>query len=188
MPNPIPAFDHNLVLPPHTGDPRQRGDLSPYPCTTVNLCERFATSPERIAILRGLLGFRERLRTEGLINGYQWLDGSFMEDVETSESRPPNDLDLLTIYWGYDNAFQTTLVANFPEFADRSLSKTNFLLDHFPIDAGYRPYVTVEQTRYWIQLFTHNRNAVWKGMLRIDINTPTEDADASNYLDQQKSK
>jgi hypothetical protein len=41
---PIPAFDHNLVLPPHTGDPRDRSDLSPYACTTLELVQRFATS------------------------------------------------------------------------------------------------------------------------------------------------
>lgn len=134
MTHPIPAFDHNLVLPPHRGDPRLRGDLSPYACTTVDLCERFANSPERGAILKGLLAFRKRLRGEGLKAGYQWLDGSFLEDIETSESRPPNDLDLLTVYW--------------------------------------------------IQLFTHNRNAVWKGMLRIELDTPNEDAKAAEFLNE----
>lgn len=179
----IPAFNHNLVLPPHAGDPRQRGDLSPYPCTTLDLIQRFSTSAERIVILRGFLAFRTRLTNAGLLNGYQWLDGSFLEDVEQSESRSPNDLDLLTIYWGYDTAFQSILVQKFPEFADRKLSKQNYCLDHFPVDAGYKPDVTVENTRYWIQLFTHNRNGVWKGMLRINLNTPDEDAAALAFLD-----
>lgn len=178
----IPAFDHNLVLPPHAGDPRLPGDLSPYPCTTVDLIRRFASTAERIVILRGFLAFRDRLTNEGLVNGYQWLDGSFLEDIERSESRPPNDLDLLTIYWGYDHAFQSGLVRQFPEFADRQLSKQNYHLDHFPVDAGYKPQVTVEQTRYWIQLFTHHRNGVWKGMLRINLNTPAEDAAALAHL------
>jgi hypothetical protein len=178
----IPAFDHNLVLPPHAGDPRLLRDLSPYPCTTLDLVKRFGTSAERVAIMRGLLDFRARMASEGLVNGFQWLDGSFLENVEVSESRPPNDLDLLTIYWGYDLTFQTNLVQRFPEFADHNRSKAQFRLDHFPIDADYRPDITVDQTRYWIQLFTHNRDGVWKGMLRINLNTHAEDVAALAHL------
>jgi hypothetical protein len=175
---PLPNFDNNLVLPPHLGDPRLPSDLSPYPCTTLDLCQRFSTSPERRAILGKFLDFRERLRTEGLVNGFQWLDGSFLEDIEARESRPPQDLDVVTVYWSYDAAFQTGLVARFPEFANSRLSKATFSLDHYPFDAAYTPEVTVEQSRYWISLFSHNRLGVWKGMLKIDLNTPTDDADA----------
>jgi hypothetical protein len=39
---PIPPFDLNLVLPPHLGDPTVLDELSPYPCTTVELCARSA--------------------------------------------------------------------------------------------------------------------------------------------------
>ena len=96
MPNPIPTFDHNLVLPPHLGDPTQPAHLSPCPCTILDLCERLGTTPERRVILKRFLDFRERLRTEGLTNGFQWLDGSFLEDIAVRESRPPRDLDVVT--------------------------------------------------------------------------------------------
>ncbi len=39
-------------------------------------------------------------------------------------------------------------------------------------------------TRYWISLFSHNRLGVWKGMLRIALNTPSEDAAARLELSQ----
>ena len=182
MPNPIPVFDHNLVLPPHLGDPVDRGQLSPYPCTTLHLCQRLGTTPERRAILGKFLDFRERLHGEGLTNGFQWLDGSFLEDVETLESRSPKDLDLVTVYWGYDRTFQTGLVARFREFASPVLSKAAYSLDHYNFDAGFNPTVTLEQTRYWILLFSHNRQGVWKGMLRIELNTPAEDAAARQEL------
>src|SRR5438552_1910212 len=135
MPNPIPVFDHNLVLPPHLGDPVTSSQLSPYPCTTLDLCQRLGTTPERCAILGKFLDFRDRPRSEGLTNGFQWLDGSFLEDVETRESRPPKDLDLVTVYWGYDLAFQTGLVARFREFASPVLSKAAYSLDHYNLDA-----------------------------------------------------
>jgi hypothetical protein len=180
--NPIPGFDHNLVLPPHLGDPVDHGQLSPYPCTTLDLCERLGTTPDRRAILGKFLDFRERLRGEGLTNGFQWLDGSFLEDIETKENRPPRDLDVVTVYWGYAPVFQTELVARFPEVANPTLCKANFSLDHYPFDAGFHPEFTVDQARYWILLFSHNRLGVWKGILRIELNTPSEDAEARKKI------
>lgn len=133
-------------------------------------------------ILGRFLDFRERLAAEGLDRGYQWLDGSFLEDVERGEGRAPRDLDAVTVYWGYDQAFQNRLAASFPEFARPSLAKANFQLDHYPFDVGYDPQFTLEQTRYFILLFSHNRMGVWKGMLRIEMNTPAEDAAARKEL------
>lgn len=182
MPNPIPNFDHNLVLPPHLGDPTNPRQLSPYPCTTVDLCQRLGTTAERRVILGKLLDFRQRLRAAGLANGFQWLDGSFLEDIETKESRPPKDLDVVTVYWGYDLPFQVQLHTTFPEIANPALSKSNYSLDHYPFDAGYNPALTLEQTRYWILLFSHNRLGVWKGMLKVELNTPAEDAAARQEL------
>jgi hypothetical protein len=179
---PIPPFDKNLVLPPHVGDPRLPSDLSPYSVSTIELCNRFAFSPDRIAILTRYIQFRERLNALGLINGFQWLDGSFLEDIETAENRAPRDLDVVTIYFGYDIPFQQNLVNQLPEFNDPALSKTNFSLDHYPFDATYHPLNTVQTSHYWIQLFSHNRNAVWKGMLQIPLNTPIDDLQALAYL------
>lgn len=182
MSNPIPPFDHNLVLPPHKGNPTIPADLSPYQCTTFDLCDRFATTSERIRILTGFLEFRKILRANGLKNAIQWLDGSFLEDVETRDGRDPRDLDLVTIYWGYDQAFQNSLMAGLPEFANSMLSKQRFLLDHYPFDATYNPLFTVDYTRYWVQLFSHNRNGVWKGMLSISLDTEADDLMAANFL------
>src|SRR6478735_7819025 len=94
----IPDFDHNHVLPPHLGNPTNGDDLSPYKCSSLDLCLKFATSPKRIEILKGLLAFRKKLTEFGVINGFQWLDGSFLENIEISERRNPNDLDLVTFY------------------------------------------------------------------------------------------
>ena len=109
--------------------------------------------------------------------------GSFLEDVETRENRPPEDLDLLTIYWGYDTEFQERFDREFPEFSNHNLSKMRFRLDHYPVDIGFSPDSTVEIIRYWIQLFSHNRDAIWKGMVRVDLNTPEEDDKGFGYLE-----
>jgi hypothetical protein len=182
MANPIPAFDHNLVIPPHLGDPTKFGDLSPFSCTTIDLCDRFNTSLHRKNILLGFLAFREKLQSLGITRGFQWIDGSFLEDIENKELRPPKDLDVVTVFFGYDINFQIDVAAKFPEFKDRDLSKANFSIDHFPFDATHTPIATIEMTRYWMQLFSHNRDSVWKGMLKIELNSPIDDSNAKNSL------
>lgn len=158
--------------------------MSPYPCTTLDLCQRFGTTAERREILGKFLDFRKRLAKEGITKGYQWLDGSFLEDVEARDGRAPRDLDVVTVFWGYDLNFQIDLRNRFPEFARPSLCKATFRLDHYPLDAGYDPRLTLEHTRYWILLFSHNRQAVWKGMLKIDLNTPVEDEAARREIER----
>lgn len=183
---PIPPFDHNNVLPPHLGDPRRIAELSPFPATSEEVCQRFATSPERRAILTGWLAFRRELTSLGVTNGFQWLDGSFLEDVEASDSRAPNDLDLITFFAlptgenppDFLNRVNSTL----PSFFDNRLSKADFFLDHFPVHLGAPGPALVENTRYWSGLFSHNRDGIWKGMLRIELNTPVEDTAADQHL------
>jgi hypothetical protein len=180
--SPIPSFDHNNVLPPHLGSPTTPSDLSPYNCTISEVCQRFATSAERITILRGFISFRLKLLQHDVSIGFQWIDGSFVENIEKSEGRSPRDLDVVTFFGGLDFDQQSVLYNNFPEFFDPVLSKTNYLVDHYAVDCTYSPLNTVELTRYWVQLFTHNRHSVWKGILNVPINTAAEDNDALNYL------
>jgi hypothetical protein len=32
----------------------------------------------------------------GIVEGFQWIDGSFIEDAEKSRGRPPADIDIIT--------------------------------------------------------------------------------------------
>lgn len=177
---PIPDFDHNQVLPPHLGDPRRRAELSPYPATSEEICRKFATTGERREILRGWLRFRAELAGLGITQGFQWLDGSFLEQIEASENRHPKDLDIVTYYripTGFTpDTFVNTILARLPEFVDPDLSRLNFKLDHFPVTLTSSAEALVEHTRYWTGLFSHRRNGVWKGMLRVELNTPLDDA------------
>lgn len=183
---PIPDFDHNDVLPPHVGDPRKRDELTPFPASSEEVCQRFATSTERIAILAGWLDFRKELTDLGITAGFQWLDGSFLENVESSEGRPPNDLDVVTFFslpaGVAPAALLATLQSRLPEFFDRTSCKARFKLDHFPIHLGAPGPALVDSTRYWAGLFSHNRNNVWKGMLRVELNTPASDTSAGKLL------
>jgi hypothetical protein len=37
-------------------------------------------------------------------------------------------------------------------------------------------------TRYWIGLFSHRRDGIWKGMLRMELNTAADDIAAGDFL------
>lgn len=179
---PIPNFDHNNVLPPHLGNPVVPTDLSPYECSTLEFCQHFATSTERIVILKNFVSFRLKMNAHGISNGFQWIDGSFTENVEIALKRPPNDLDVVTFVRNLTSTQIVDIKSNFADFIIPSLAKANYKLDHYAVDFGYDPLVTVEQTRYWLQLFSHNRLGVWKGMLRLELNTVSHDQDALDYL------
>jgi hypothetical protein len=183
---PIPNFDHNDVLPPHLSDPRRPDELTPFPATSEEVCQRFATSPERITILRGWLNFRSELTELGITDGFQWLDGSFLENIEASEGRSPNDLDVVTFFSVPPDMASSTLLTmlqgRLPEFFDRAAAKARFKLDHFGVHLNAPGPALVDNTRYWAGLFSHNRNNVWKGMLRIELNTLLSDTEAGKLL------
>lgn len=135
---PIPTFDANNVIPPHSGDPRRLDQLSPYPCTTFELCQRFATTPDRVAILQGFLRFRRVLEQAGFVSGFPWLDGSFLENIEAEENRAPKDLDVVTFYLPNDSAFNQCVAAAFPLLRDRARIKADHRLDHYFVDSVHR--------------------------------------------------
>jgi len=138
--------------------------------------QRFGTSSARNAILLGLLDFRAQLKRIGIIDGFQWLDGSFVENKEAQGLGPPNDVDVITFSRlpvsasdpSKKNAF---LMANLNVF-DSDRSKATFKCDAYFVDLDIPPLVVVDRTRYWFGLFSHKRvSALWKGMVQVDLNS-----------------
>ncbi|MCA9112214.1 MAG: hypothetical protein KDA52_19830 [Planctomycetaceae bacterium] len=175
----IPAFDSILnVLPTHLGDPRKPNDLSPYPCTVDEVCGRFATSGPRKAILDGFLNLRRELFKLG-VEGFQWLDGSFLEDIEAQENRDPKDVDVITfISKPVSQADFLTLQSTSHWLLDRNATKQQFSVDHFVVHLGSSPRLLVDLSRYWYGLFSHRRDGLWKGMLSVELVDQADDVAA----------
>jgi hypothetical protein len=54
----MPSFNISGVLPPFVGDnPTNGAEMSPYQTTMTKIVQRFATTPERIEILLGLIAY-----------------------------------------------------------------------------------------------------------------------------------
>jgi hypothetical protein len=180
----IPAFTQSGVLPPYMGSTPVDGALmSPFETTLVRIADRMCASPQRRAIFRGLLSLRELLGTIGVRDGVQWLSGSFMEDIETLESRSPNDVDVVTFYrrpgqFINDDVGWFQLLQPYLAQLDHDAIKTRYLCDAYFIDVNTDGFSVVDRARYWFGLFSHRRGGLWKGMLQVPLCVTQDDTDA----------
>jgi hypothetical protein len=184
----IPPFTSSGALPPFLGgNPAVPAKMSPYGTTLVKLVDRFATSNVRKDILKGYLDHRAALLNLG-ITGFQWLDGSFLEDIEALESRPPGDIDLVTFVWRpahlvNDQAAWIAVVNANLDLFNPSQAKVTYKTDPYFVETQHHPRALVEQTTYWFGLFSHRRvTSLWKGMLTIPLDTTQDDAAALALL------
>jgi hypothetical protein len=189
--NQLPAFTISGLLPPYVGsDPTVPHLTSPYPTTMDVLTQHFATSPKRVEILRGFLGFRQALSNLGISDGFQWLNGSFSEHIEMREQRDPRDLDLVTFFRRPpgvrdDAAFADFFTANKDLFT-ATYTKQQFCCDAYFVDLDLDPVSVVSQTRYWHGLFSHRRaSGEWKGMIELPLAISQADLDAAEFLAQR---
>lgn len=157
--------------------------MSPYKADFLEFAQQFATSQHRVGLLNGLLAYREALRNIGLTQGFQWFDGSFVEDVEQSRGRPPADIDVVTFAYGpqfsdsaaYSTWFQQNIALFSPAETKRLHSCDAYFVDLRRIS----PHILVDRTRYWFGLFSHQRaTALWKGMVQVSLDSDDMEARA----------
>jgi hypothetical protein len=183
----IPAWNMEGILPPvWPGEDGTSVNRSPYTSTLTEVIDAFGLSTERNLILRGLLDFRQALYSAGIVQGFQWLDGSFMEDVENHHMRSPNDVDVVTYTTLLAGETQKILLARAPHLFDRESVKTTYKVDSYYLLLGQTlTESNVRMICYWYSMWSHNRNQTWKGFVRIDLD-PTEDARASQVLQSKQ--
>lgn len=155
----------------------------PYRTDIMEFCRHFATTRERIEILKGFVKFRLECIRFGICHGFQWIDGSFIENVEKKENRAPNDIDVVTFFVQLPKIHQQVIARQFRAFIDPRISKHYFHVDHYIVEADVNPFATIGWVKYWNQLFGHNRKGVWKGMVEIPLCADNQaDTDALNFL------
>ena len=174
LPTVIPNFNHSHVLPPFLGDsPSQAAQASPYTATAGELVARLGNTPQRCTLLKGLFAYRRALIDLGFSHGFQWLDGSFVEDIEAHESRSPNDIDVVTFAntpSGLDpNQVQALALAH-PEVFEPAQTKRHFGCDAYLVRLDGSPERLVSRAAYYQGLFSHRRSDnMWKGMLMLQL-------------------
>ncbi len=176
---PIPPWNARGVLPPNDPIDPTGLDRSPYPVPLLDVVMRFATSAERRTILQGLLDFRAALHRMGLVGGFQWLDGSFMEHIELLEKRAPRDIDVVTFF---DAPAVFTPAPPDDAALRHAPAKARFKVDSYLIELDATPPRELAlMSAYWYSVWSHRRTAEWKGFLQIDL-APHEDGSARAWL------
>ncbi len=179
----IPEWNTLGLLPPIDPVSPASQERSPYRVALPDVVARFSTSSERRQILRGWLNFRAALHDMGIVEGFQWLDGSFMEQVEVLERRAPRDIDIVSFVRA-PAAFNPT-----PEqlaALDHDHVKQNFLVDSYLVEMDQLERSNlIRKAAYWYSMWSHRRNQAWKGYLEVDLD-PAFDQQALDLLAQQE--
>lgn len=174
----IPGYNSQGVIPPHNGDATDMHTCSPYPATTVELCAIFGNTPERRTILQGFLKMRALMTQLELTEGFQWVDGRFVEK-DRGRRPDPEHLQVVTFYKLSDR-FEDP---QFSELADR-LRCPRYTLKHFRVhhdivNLGWELMHIINHTRFHAGQLSHQKDTgIWKGMLQIALNTPEDDGRA----------
>ena len=182
----IPDWNSQAVIPPVRDVPVSEQHLpenrSPYRTTLIEVVERFATTPQRVQLLHGLLTYRQALYVLGIRRGYQWLDGSFVERVET-RIRPgkeprPYDIDVVTFF--YPPAGDPT---EYGELFDPDLTRPRYFVDAYAVTLGVMlDDHLVNTIGYWYGMWSlreHDKQP--KGFIQIDLD-PEHDHEAREAL------
>lgn len=182
----IPAHNQSGVLPPFLSgsSPTAPGAMAPYKVSLLEVAQRFSHGNARLEIIHGLVTYRTELRNEGIVSGFQWIDGSFVEDIERNKGRPPNDVDIITFANRPPAYLDPIKWRDFIKLRQDLFlpieCKKKFRCDAYYVDMNLQPEILVSQTRYWFGLFSHQRDSfLWKGILEIALG---DDKDVVAFL------
>ncbi|MFZ1326869.1 MAG: hypothetical protein WAT67_12765 [Candidatus Contendobacter sp.] len=145
----------------------------------TDVVQHYATSSERARILTGLLDFRFELRSVGIVDGFQWLDGSFVEDVEKMRGRAPQDVDIVTFAHRPKKSLDEWkgLMKEHRTLFLPKETKARYCCDAYFVDLDKASFLIVDDTRYWFGLFSHQRaTTLWKGLLSVPLQSDDDKA------------
>lgn len=164
------------VIPPVSDLDETSLERSPYEINSRDFVEKFSLSNERIDILKKFLYYRRFLYDLGVTSGFQWVNGSFTENIEVIKNRPPNDIDVVSFITEPENPLPE-------EFFDQNHIKQKYQVDGYFVDLNDSPQELIKWTTYWYSMWSHQRNTkIWKGFLQVPL-SPQDDLEALNYLE-----
>ena len=172
------SWNASGLLPPIAPGEHPAGwNRSPYLTTLAEVADFFVTTNARLNIFRGFVNYRKALHDIGICKGFQWLNGSFVEQVEMTRHKPPNDSDVVTFaYLPQDCKNQSDLYNKNPNLFDRAIAKAKFQVDGYMMVLG--DLMTAEAVRriaYWYSLWSHQRDTyAWKGFIQLDLSLDTD--------------
>lgn len=190
---PLPSFNSNGILPPVAGSNPTDVERSPYIVNMSELVQIFGTTPTRRQLLKNLIVYRQLISSGGYTAGLQFIDGSFVEDVETHSQRDPQDIDVFSLlhvparYMQDQPAWQHGGFQFWAEeIQNQPRNKKRFQLDTYAaLVEEFELLGLLQNVMYWYGLFSHQRDTfAWKGFVVVVLD-PKQDADALTLLGEQ---
>lgn len=178
----IPLWNSMGIIPPiDESDPTSLA-RSPYELDIVRFVRFFAITQARVKILKGFLDFRNELTSVGLVDGFQWVDGSFTENVELIERRAPNDVDVVTFFNFQPGDNDNIVYSRNPNIFNQDFVKKQYLVDSYFEGLQAPGASLVARTVYWYSMWAHKRDLSWKGFIQLPL-SPALDLVARSILD-----
>lgn len=144
-------------------------------------------SSTRLSILEGLLDFRAEIHEAGVNGGFQWLNGSFSENVESIEGRAPRDVDAVTFVNLPEGQEQGAFIAENTHLFDRAYIRDAFHVDaYWQFLGGPLNAQSIQSISYWYSMWSHRRDGMWKGFVQVELD-PTQDHAAMQGLARAKA-
>lgn len=173
----IPEWNHSGLIPAiHPEDSGTGRNRSPYHVDLWDVVHKFCFSLDRCRILLGFLNYRTELHKVGLTEGFQWLDGSFMENIELRDYRSPNDIDVVTYFALPSTYTQGDIYNANPNLFDHKFVKNAFKVDGYYIElCNTVSPAFVRNISYWYSIWSHTREEQWKGFIEVDLFSEKED-------------
>ena len=174
FPNPIPPWNDKGLLPTPSLQAGQGG--YPFITTLDQIVERFAHTTVRRQLVTNLLDYRRDLRDVGIVQGFQWINGSFVEDIGNLQNRSPADVDVVTFFDLPSGVSRQEIQGRNPLIFSRELIKARYDIDAFYVDLNYISRCElVEDTAYWMHLWSHTRTEQMKGFVEVDLDQSQDD-------------
>lgn len=137
--------------------------------------------------MKGFIDYRKALSREGIERGFQWINGSFVEDIERSQSRPPSDIDVVTFFHIPPGDTQMSLVDKSPTLFNmdedfyREDRKRRYGVHAFMVCLDGSPTTLVQSSRLWYRTWSMNANLDLKGYIHVPLD-PLDDMTGSDVL------
>ena len=140
----------------------------------------FCNNPGKDRTGEQVPGHRGALHQYGISEGFQWINGSFVENIEgrAPDHRQPKDIDVVTFFYKREDTRE-----DYPVLFNPSTTQLNFNVDAYgvelgvPLDMGSAALIG-----FWHGLWSHRRDHVWKGFIQVALD-PGEDPPAKRCLD-----
>ena len=152
----------------------------------THVVQRFAFTPHRTRLVHNLIDYRNALYTAGITDGLQWINGSFVEHVETrprpGKSPTPYDINVMTFYHPPDPQPPDLL-----DLFDASVTLHRYNIDAYGIPLGMEFTADeVEAITYWYGMWSLRKDDHEpKGFVQVHLD-PSNDAEALRVLNEMQ--